>query len=466
MPVVFYPSAVTPSNEFKFTSSIHLSPGHDLPQVTQQCIPVRTPHQIIWSCLATIFACTWVAVHPSVPTPEVQMGPWWPRLKHRIVLTASALIAPECMVLWAIIERIFAKKIANYYNENFLKWTLAHGFLVLMNGLALHVGEEYIGPLTAATLFRRLEYQEITSPMTISQEEIEDKSKGDFFTKLVVTIQTTWFAVQCIGRAAAQLPLTELEIVTLAFAVLNLMIYALWWHKPQNIGVAIPVITSKPTPRTGLPVEPAIVNVDEGKGDIQLNAGPTASPNDKRPRGHSRFYFITSLRGIAMSQFLGRFFKALSFPRDMADGVHPQLIHLPIHFNLSPLENLLLFMSLFVVGTLFGGVHLFAWSNPFPTAYEKYLWRSAALCCSLLPVFWVFLHIYDYLNIRHTDSSVLRYNSAPLFTQNLVRFPTFSFAAYFIARLILITIAFSSLRSLSTYQLVDVVWNRFVPHFQ
>ncbi|KAF9447775.1 hypothetical protein P691DRAFT_819542 [Macrolepiota fuliginosa MF-IS2] len=423
-----------------------------------------------------MFACTWVAVHPSVPTPEVQMGPWWPRLKRRIVLTASALIVPECMLLRAIMERIFAGKIAKYYNENFLsatqgkKWTLAHGFLVLMNGLAPHVGEEYVGPLTAATLFQRLECQEVTSPMTISQEEIEDKSKGDFFTKLIVTIHTTWFAVQCIGRAAAQLLLTELEIFTLAFAALNLMIYALWWHKPQNIGIGIPVMTSKPTPRTGpLGEPPAIMNVDEGKGDIQPNAPPTrltTSPNNKGPGSHPRFYFITSLRGIAVSRSLGRLVKALSIPRDMTGDVDSQLSHLPVHFNLSPLKNLLLFMSLFIVGTLFGGVHLFAWSNPFPTAFEKYLWRSTALCCSLLPVFWGFLHIYGYLNIHHTNSGVPRYNSAPLLTQNLVRLTTFSFAAYFIARLILITIAFSSLRSLSTYQLVDVVWNRFVPHFQ
>lgn len=30
----------------------------------------RTLLQLIWSCSATIFVCTWLAVHPSVPGRE------------------------------------------------------------------------------------------------------------------------------------------------------------------------------------------------------------------------------------------------------------------------------------------------------------------------------------------------------------------------------------------------------------
>ncbi|KAF8652614.1 hypothetical protein AX16_004303 [Volvariella volvacea WC 439] len=69
---------------------------------------------------------------------------------------------------------------------------------------------------------------------TISEEEIMDKAKGDLLTKVVVVMQTSWFMVQCIARHAQGLVITELELVTLAFAALNIVTYLLWWSKPLN----------------------------------------------------------------------------------------------------------------------------------------------------------------------------------------------------------------------------------------
>jgi hypothetical protein len=34
----------------------------------------------------------------------------------------------------------------------------------------------------------------------ISKMEIQDKSKGDFISKAVVILQTSWFVIQCIAR--------------------------------------------------------------------------------------------------------------------------------------------------------------------------------------------------------------------------------------------------------------------------
>ncbi|KAJ6511555.1 hypothetical protein C8R47DRAFT_1296757 [Mycena vitilis] len=44
-----------------------------------------------------------------------------------------------------------------------------------------------------------------------------------------------WFVVRCIARTAQHLPLTELEVATLAFAVVNLVIWLLWWSKPLDV---------------------------------------------------------------------------------------------------------------------------------------------------------------------------------------------------------------------------------------
>ncbi|KAF8640240.1 hypothetical protein AX16_010136 [Volvariella volvacea WC 439] len=73
----------------------------------------------------------------------------------------------------------------------------------------------------------------------ISEEELNDKAKGDWLTKLLAVLQTTWFIVRCIVRRVEGLALTELELVTLAFAVLNGFAHALWRSKPMNGGYPV-----------------------------------------------------------------------------------------------------------------------------------------------------------------------------------------------------------------------------------
>jgi len=73
----------------------------------------------------------------------------------------------------------------------------------------------------------------------ITAADIEDRSKGDALWKTIAILQTTWFILQCIARGQQQLALTELELVTLALASLNVATFAIWWHKP--LGVQEPV---------------------------------------------------------------------------------------------------------------------------------------------------------------------------------------------------------------------------------
>ena len=72
---------------------------------------------------------------------------------------------------------------------------------------------------------------------TLTDEEIEDRSKADALSKIIAVLQTTWFLVQCIARHHQQLALTELELVTLALASLNFATYVIWWYKPLDVKV-------------------------------------------------------------------------------------------------------------------------------------------------------------------------------------------------------------------------------------
>src|ERR1700733_4955511 len=60
----------------------------------------RTIWNIIWSSLATIFSCTWVAVHPNIPDPSLKVkAKFW---LHRLMLMMITLIVPELVVIWAM----------------------------------------------------------------------------------------------------------------------------------------------------------------------------------------------------------------------------------------------------------------------------------------------------------------------------------------------------------------------------
>jgi hypothetical protein len=69
----------------------------------------RSLWNIIWSCIVTIFACTWVAVHPNVPTPEQNaLRCWYSRPLRRARIMLYALIGPEFVLFWAWRQRRMA----------------------------------------------------------------------------------------------------------------------------------------------------------------------------------------------------------------------------------------------------------------------------------------------------------------------------------------------------------------------
>jgi len=88
---------------------------------------------------------------------------------------------------------------------------------------------------------------EIAFP-TITAAEIHDKARGDFLSKAIVILQSLWFIVQCIARGKQGLALTELELVTLALASLNGVMYYFWWDKPLGVKEPIKVYPSNVDP--------------------------------------------------------------------------------------------------------------------------------------------------------------------------------------------------------------------------
>ncbi|KAL2040564.1 hypothetical protein N7G274_006543 [Stereocaulon virgatum] len=69
----------------------------------------------------------------------------------------------------------------------------------------------------------------------ISEEELSSRSKSDWVLKLVAICQITWFALQTFFRRAKHVPITALEMLTVAFVFCSIFIYAFCWNQPQDI---------------------------------------------------------------------------------------------------------------------------------------------------------------------------------------------------------------------------------------
>lgn len=67
----------------------------------------------------------------------------------------------------------------------------------------------------------------------VNKQDILDKSKTDGTGKLICCVQIIWTIASAITRLAVKLPITPLEVNTLAHVACALMIYSLWWYKPR-----------------------------------------------------------------------------------------------------------------------------------------------------------------------------------------------------------------------------------------
>ena len=198
----------------------------------------RTIWSIIWSCFSTVFACAWIAVHPNIPAPEDSA---WKILRRRMMIMAYVLLAPEMVIIWAARQHRDAKVLAEEFQiKGRPSWTKTHAFFLIMGGFTLHTKGRPLRVLEWKDLEALARAGRVDWP-NITEEEIKDRSKGDYLSKGIVILQTTWFIIQIIARAASKLTITELEVVTLAFSTLIGVIYYLWWDKPLDVRCSVPV---------------------------------------------------------------------------------------------------------------------------------------------------------------------------------------------------------------------------------
>ncbi|KAG2104333.1 uncharacterized protein F5147DRAFT_579993 [Suillus discolor] len=200
----------------------------------------RTLWNIVSSCVVTLFACIYSAIHPNIPSPkDSPVLILW----RRLGIIIMALIVPELIVTWAMRQWISARHVTKEFKESGYfdyTWTQTHSFFVLMGGFMLYVDRKPYRTLQPKHILKLIREGCIDVP-TLTARQIHDKSKGNAISKGLIILQVAWFIMQLITRVIYHLEITQLEVGTLAFAVLNFLTYAVWWNKPLDVQCPHPV---------------------------------------------------------------------------------------------------------------------------------------------------------------------------------------------------------------------------------
>ncbi|KDQ50588.1 hypothetical protein JAAARDRAFT_186044 [Jaapia argillacea MUCL 33604] len=373
----------------------------------------RTLSSIIYSCVATIVACTWVSIHPNIPSPDASdLWIFLTKVGHMIL----ALIAPELLLVWAMRQWFVAGRLARKYKDH--GWTRTHGFFALMGGFMLYDGQRPVHTLSPTSLEDLFRDGQIDFP-TITQKEIQDRSKSDAFSKGVVVMQTVWFMVQCSVRVFHGPRPAELELMTFAFTWLSIATYIFWWAKPLNVRFPIPV-------QRKLPTTPAARAEEEVKWDL-------TSPAVGRGPGGSGATFL-----------LFRPF----FRMGVGDDIHSGAKKVPAFYagTLRETEKHALAYRIVFIATVFGAFHCIAFSYQFPTYLEQTLWRISCIVTTVAPLLM---------------TAAMMYVEPDWLLEVIMMIVC---TGYTLARLMLLGISFSSLRALPAQAYQTVYWTQYLPH--
>uniref|UniRef100_A0A0W0EW14 Uncharacterized protein n=2 Tax=Moniliophthora roreri TaxID=221103 RepID=A0A0W0EW14_MONRR len=492
----------------------------------------RTVIDILWNCYSVVILCTWVTVHPNVP--KVGRHTAVVLLEYCLIIFI-ALLTPELITLWALCQWLSSREVAKKYKE--YGWTRCHAFFVIMGGFALYDGDTFITYLWDTEHFndyirpgigsysvkdqfdglamryalglekesqsdRRqlllplnelsdedrkrakqihkeysclLHYLIAKGVISITKDEIEDRGHGDALSKTITILQASWFILQCIARAVQGLAVTELEIITFAFAILSFVTNFFWWYKPLRVRRPVRVVL-KPCPPTSGRKEP---EPTWGKwiADMRLRVWRATCKMFSEVSAYIQSDYVTLSEEQPFKFLRWRIFAPL-YPlaslsaryRDIVMGLDSDDSRYLFSTRLGRVRSLHR-IALYPVSIIFGAIHCIPWFFTFPTRLEQMLWRIAAVFVVGSSVSTGILHVVHHrlwhiVETARTPSTLLL---VVIFLVTAVWYllallQCILYALYVAARLVVIAISFTTLRELPSSAYQAVQWNSFIPH--
>lgn len=234
----------------------------------------------------------------------------------------------------------------------------------------------------------------------VSRNELDNESNSDSLVKTLALVQVIWLIVQVIVRSTNKLPISQLEVLALAFAVFSLFTYGFLWPKPQDAQVAKFIQAAR---------HPTVHDI------MKLEEKAPSSWGDVR-----------STQSLANNYYAS------------------YVVNLGETF---PLPDVAWAIS----GLLFGAVHCIAWDFQFPSFVECVFWRVSALAQAVLSLtYYASQTLYSkfpaYQRFLENRPALLWLIRLGLYLQVL---------AYVVARLFIIVEAFRSLGFLPAEAFLD-----------
>jgi len=251
------------------------------------------------------------------------------------------LFCPE-YVAWVAIEQWqSARKYKLVQQLGYSSFTMKHAFYVAMGGLVVQPNgqsptEAHINPYGREGTLQHTIYMDdllillrskVIQLPVITDEELEERSKNDNFARFITAFHVIIFVAHTFGRLGSGLPVSELEVATLAFVCCAAAIEFFWWNKPLDLRSF------------------TVIHVAAEKKQAFLSLFKSLS-------------LCPSEQALAEQGDFKKFWQ-----RMIASG---DSVKRAIH--------------IVWIGCIFNGVHIMAWNFQFPTLVERWLWR----CCSLI----------------------------------------------------------------------------------
>jgi hypothetical protein len=304
-----------------------------------------------------------------------------------------------------------------------------------MGGFLLYVNDEPRATLTPDELLRFVRNGSVDMP-DIVQAEIEDWSKGDALSKCIAILQLGWFVLQLVARYIQNLPITLLEVDTLAVATFTSTAYGWWWNKPKDVSRPCPVYWKPAASSPGNLTYEYVVNLFLAD-TILIRLRISRPDKDVKDSFTTKlFYPLLSLMGfhfILHSAVRSRRIPSLAGYTE----THGHII---------------LFVGCFS-GMVFGAIHCMGWDYFVKEHTERVLWRVASLAIFCAPILTLITYCYESLDWSSKYPDRFFGLVVPL-----------AYFAYFAARFTLIVLTLLSFQYLPSGVYDTVAWTKLIPH--
>ena len=411
-----------------------------------------------WQCLSTIFLCTFTVLHFDIPRDPPR---FWSTVKYSCFWVVLGLFAPESICFKSYRELVTARQFAKSWNritkDSTEPISTKQAFYLIAGGIDVdcfyrplkHTDGTNASMTMDMLCYDLINHEQINidgkKPLLESirkdipkNEELDALSRADVITKIITLTQAVYFLVQVVARLVWKLDVSPLEVFTVGFVGITLMTYCFWFRKPYHIGLAT----------------------------------PHSAPQEVADKFRTHAYHVLGQQHKIKVYFEGPYlYDKMPLTRyvGLKCSLDPQLDMLRLISDDRPSLHMQM-APVILFGLILAGIHLAAWSYPFPTRVETWLWRAAALSIAMGPLgyylwrtsfnYWIGQGLFasEYAKISRDR------NRRVMLNKSFRSIASVGVLLYSLMRLYMIVEVFFCLRSAPASIYDTPSWSQYWPH--